>query len=151
MILERAAAPVDGVAFRGADAARPTAEVLRALAGADAIVIGPSNPVASIRPILAVPGMSEAIAGAAAPVVAVSPFVGGRSVKGPTEDFCRWAGLPAGTECAFQAYADLIDGVVADEPAEGYRVHITETLMDTPERRRRLAEETLEFATGLGR
>ena len=149
MILERAAAPVDGVAFRGADAARPTAEVLRALAGADAIVIGPSNPVASIRPILAVPGMSEAIAGAAAPVVAVSPFVGGRSVKGPSELFCAHAGIALSATGVAGAYERLLDGLVADEPAETVPTLETDTLMDSADARRRLAESILEFAGSL--
>ena len=60
-----------------------------------------------------------------------------------------WAGLPLGTECVFEAYSDLIGGAVADEPARDGVVHVTETLMDTPEARRRLAEETLEFAASL--
>jgi hypothetical protein len=84
-------------------------------------------------------------------VVAVSPFVRGHSVKGPTEDFCRWAGLPLGTEGVFAAYGHLIDGAVADEPAPGHLVNVTETLMDSAEAQRRLAEETLEFAARLRR
>jgi LPPG:FO 2-phospho-L-lactate transferase len=137
---------IEGVELDGIEAARPTPEVVAALADADAIVIGPSNPVISIGPILELPGMRDAIAAAAAPVVAVSPFVGGRAIKGPTEDFCRYAGLPLGTGCAIEAYAGLIQGVVADEPGDGVPVHVTETLMDSPEARHRLAEETLEFA-----
>jgi LPPG:FO 2-phospho-L-lactate transferase len=78
--------------------------------------------------------------------VAVSPFVGGRALKGPTEDFCRQAGLPLGTNCAIEAYAGLVHGVVADEPGEGAPVCVTNTLLTTPEERRRLAEDTLEFA-----
>jgi LPPG:FO 2-phospho-L-lactate transferase len=132
------------------DEARPSPEAIAAIERSDAIVIGPSNPVISIGPILAVAGIQEAVAGSGAPVVAVSPFVQGRSVKGPTEDFCRWAGLPLGTECVFEAYADLIDAAVADEPAGDLPVYVTETLMDSPDARRRLAEETLEFAATLG-
>jgi LPPG:FO 2-phospho-L-lactate transferase len=82
-------------------------------------------------------------------VVAVSPFVHGHAVKGPTEDFCRWAGLPLGTGCVIEAYAGLLDGVVADTGASGARVHVTETLMSSPEARCRLAQETLEFAASL--
>jgi LPPG:FO 2-phospho-L-lactate transferase len=139
-------ADIEGVELPGVDEARPSPEALAAIERSDVVVIGPSNPVISIGPILALDGVQEALAASPAPVVAVSPFVGGRSVKGPTEDFCRWAGLPLGTACAFEAYSDLIHGVVADEPAAGFAVHVTETLMDTPENRRRLAEETLEFA-----
>ena len=123
--------------------------MLEAIADAEAIVIGPSNPVISIGPILALPGMREALAAAAAPVVAISPFVGGRSVKGPTEDFCRHAGLPFGTAAVVQAYSGLLDGVVADEPAEGVPVEVVDTLLSTPDARRRVAQLTLEFAGNL--
>ncbi|MEJ7876185.1 MAG: 2-phospho-L-lactate transferase CofD family protein, partial [Solirubrobacterales bacterium] len=77
LILDGGAAPIEGVVVEGLEAARPTPEVLTALAEADLIVIGPSNPVISIGPVLAVPGMREAIASASAPVLAVSPFVSG--------------------------------------------------------------------------
>jgi LPPG:FO 2-phospho-L-lactate transferase len=144
-------APIEGVELRGLDAARPSSEVLDALESAEAIVIGPSNPIVSIGPILAVPGMREAIAASPAPVVAVSPFVGGRSLKGPTEAFMTQAGLPLGAEGIALAYAGVTDGLVADEPAPatGVPVHVTDTLMDTPDARRRVAEITLEFAGSL--
>ena len=140
---------IEDVELIGMDEAQPSPEALSAIERSDAIVLGPSNPVISIGPILAVSGIQEAVADSGAPVVAVSPFVHGRAVKGPTEDFCRWAGLPLGTECVFEAYSDLIGGAVADEPARDGVVHVTETLMDTPDARRRLAEETLEFAASL--
>jgi LPPG:FO 2-phospho-L-lactate transferase len=151
MILERAEPPIEGVELAGIADARPTPEVLEALAQADAIVIGPSNPVISIGPILAVPGMREAIASAPGPVVAVSPFVGGHAVKGPTDAFCEHAGIPLGAEGIARAYAGLIDGIVADEPAPeaGVPVLETHTLMDTPDSRRRVARETLDFAASL--
>lgn len=139
-------AEIEGVELAGIDDARPSPEAIAAIERSDVIVIGPSNPVISIGPILAVPGMQEAIAESDVPVVAVSPFVGGRALKGPTEDFCRWAGLPLGSECVFSAYADLVHGAVADEPAGEMPVHVTETLMNSAEKRRRLAKETLDFA-----
>jgi LPPG:FO 2-phospho-L-lactate transferase len=108
-------------------------------------VIGPSNPVISIGPILAVPGMRESVAAADAPVVAVSPFVGGQVLKGPTEPFCAMAGLPLGTAAIEEAYDGVIDGVVADELGELPGLE-TDVLMDTPEARRRVAAEALEFA-----
>jgi LPPG:FO 2-phospho-L-lactate transferase len=139
---------IEGVELAGVQDARPTPEVLEAIAEADAIVIGPSNPVISIGPILAVPGMREAIAEAPAPVVAVSPFVGGRAIKGPTEDFCRYAGLPLDAGAA--AYDGLVEGIVTDEPADlDTQVLLTNTLMDSPGARRALAEKTLEFAANL--
>jgi LPPG:FO 2-phospho-L-lactate transferase len=152
MILEggRGGAKIEGLELDGVADAAPSPEALDAIERADAIVIGPSNPVISIGPILAVPGMQEAIAEARAPVVAVSPFVGGRAIKGPTEECCRFVGLPLGTACPIEAYRGVIDGVVADEPGEGVPVHLTDTLMNTGEARRRLAEETLQFAATLG-
>lgn len=149
MIAESAAGPIESVSFSGASRARPSPEVVAAVAHADVVVIGPSNPVVSIGPILAVPGMPETLRAAPAPVVAVSPFVGGQVVKGPTRLFCEHAGLELGAGAMVGAYGDLIDGVVADEPAEGIACLETETLMDSVEGRRRAAEATLEFARSL--
>jgi LPPG:FO 2-phospho-L-lactate transferase len=141
--------PVDGVELTGVAAARPPAAALEAIAAARAIVIGPSNPVISVRPILAVRGMADALRAATAPVVAVSPIVGGRVVKGPTEPFMAWAGLSLDATGVARAYARIADGLLADEPAEGVPVHVTDTLMDGAEGRRRLAAETLAFAERL--
>ena len=149
MILGRGEGPIEAVEFAGAGAASPTAEVLAALERADAIVIGPSNPIASISPMLAIPGMREAIAAAPAPVVAVSPFVGGEVLKGPTLEFCRWAGIEASGAGLAEAYAGLLDGVVADEPIDGLPCLITDTLMDTTEARATVAAATLDFARSL--
>jgi LPPG:FO 2-phospho-L-lactate transferase len=160
MIVEHGEAEVEGVAYRGIEAARPTREVVEALAGAEAIVIGPSNPITSIGPILAMPGMREAIHRAAAPVIAVSPFVGGLSIKGPTEAFMRRAGLELGAAGAAAAYAGLVDGLVSDEspdletappPRRGDRLALLreDTLMDSAESRERVAARTLEFARSL--
>ena len=163
MILEQGAVPPEGVEFRGAERARPAPEALEALGSADAVVIGPSNPVASIGPILAVPGMRQALMDARGPVVAVSPFLGGRAIKGPTDAFCAQAGLPPGAAGAAVAYAGLIDALVADEPiADGavagaastrsggpLPVREGETLMDSADARRRVAEMTLQFASSL--
>jgi LPPG:FO 2-phospho-L-lactate transferase len=149
MIVERAEGPIETVELRGLHRAPPSDSVLQAIAGADVILIGPSNPVISIGPILALPGMREALRGAAAPVVAVSPFVGGRSVKGPTDAFCEQAGIEPSAAGVAIAYADVIDGIVADEPVEGLPALRTDTLMETAEDRARLAREVLEFADSL--
>jgi LPPG:FO 2-phospho-L-lactate transferase len=149
LILEDGEGPVEAVELEGLQAARPTPEALAVLAEAEAIVIGPSNPVISIGPILALPGMREAVAGSPAPVVAVSPFVGGRAVKGPTEVFCDFAGIERGAAGIARAYEGLIEGIVADEEVTGLPSLVTDTLMDTPERRRELAAQTLEFARSL--
>jgi LPPG:FO 2-phospho-L-lactate transferase len=149
MIVEDASPPVEGVELRGLEAARPSDEVLGALAHAELIVLGPSNPVISVGPILGVPGLREALADAPAPVVAVSPFVGGRSVKGPSEHFCAWAGIERSAAGVARAYAGLIDGMVADEGVEGLPCLVTDTLLDTPDQRRGLAETILEFGRTL--
>jgi LPPG:FO 2-phospho-L-lactate transferase len=149
MIVAGAPSPVEQVELRGLERARPSDDVLTALAGAEAIVIGPSNPVISIGPILALPGMREALAGAPAPVVAMSPFVDGRALKGPTDAFCAYAGIEPSAAGVARAYAEVLDGVVADEPAREAPSLVVDTLMDTPERRRRVATNTLEFAASL--
>ena len=135
----------EAIELRGIADARPTPEVLQAIAAAEVIVIGPSNPVISIGPILEVPGMREALAAASAPIVAVSPFVGGEVLKGPTAAFCAMAGLGTGTAAIEKAYGDLLDGLVTDDPSDVPALK-TDVLMDTPEARRRVAAEPLTFA-----
>jgi LPPG:FO 2-phospho-L-lactate transferase len=151
MIQDGATAPIEEVELRGISAAEPPPEALEAIARADAILIGPSNPIISIGPILAVPGMKDALAAAAAPVVAVSPFVGGRAVKGPTDAFMDHAGLERSASGIATAYAGVIDGLVADEPAEGLPVLVTDTLMEDAAGRRRLAEAALAHTASLNR
>ena len=156
MIVERAEGPIERVELRGLDKARPSDAVLQAVAEATAIVIGPSNPVISIGPILALPGMREALRAAPAPVVAVSPFVAGRSVKGPTEEFCEQAGIEPSAPGVARAYDDVLDGIVSDESLDGGDgalppALVTDTLMDSAEDRSRVARELLDFARSLER
>jgi LPPG:FO 2-phospho-L-lactate transferase len=151
MIRERAEGPVDGVELQGIEAARAPEAVLEAIATARAIVIGPSNPVISVRPILDVPGIAAALRATDAPVVAVSPIVEGQVLKGPTDAFMAWAGLPLSAAGIAAAYAPLIDGIVTDEPLDDTDLvsEQTDTRMDDPAARRRVAEEVLQFAEGL--
>ena len=154
LVAEHAAAPVEGVEVEGIADATPTSEVLSAIAKAEAIVIGPSNPVISIGPILSIGQLREAIAAAAAPVVAVSPYVAGQVVKGPTDLFMEAAGRPSTAAGVASLYEGLIGGMICDPedpdpPPEGIRVFNTETLMEGREGRRALAERTLEFALTL--
>jgi LPPG:FO 2-phospho-L-lactate transferase len=142
--------PVMDVDFRGAKTAKPTPEVLNAIATAQAVIIGPSNPVISIGPILAVTGMRRALTEAKAPVIAVSPLVGGEVVKGPTAAFMDFTGLPINNDGIASYYDGLIYGLVADGRTEHTPVLETDVLMATPEARRRVAEETLKFALALG-
>jgi LPPG:FO 2-phospho-L-lactate transferase len=150
MIRDRAAGPVEGLEFRGAEQARPTEQVLAAIAGARAIVIGPSNPLASIAPILAVPGMHDALAEAAAPVVAVSPIVGGEVLKGPTASFMAFAALECRAGGVADFYGELLDGIVADDDVERELPSLrTDTRMDDAAARARVAVQTLGFADAL--
>jgi LPPG:FO 2-phospho-L-lactate transferase len=150
MIRDRAAGPVEGLEFRGAEQAQPTEQVLDAIARADAIVIGPSNPLASIAPILAVPGIREALADAAAPVVAVSPIVDGEVLKGPTAAFMAFAALDCSASGVAAFYGDLLDGIVADEDVDAILPSLrAETRMSDAESRAGVAAQTLDFALAL--
>jgi LPPG:FO 2-phospho-L-lactate transferase len=149
LIKGRGAGPIDDVEVRGARAATPTPELLDAIATARAIVIGPSNPVISIGPILAVPGVRAALQAASAPIVAVSPLVRGTVVKGPTEPFMVWAGQPLTSTGIAGHYDGLIDGLVADQRTAAVPVLETDVLMQGAEGRARLADETLRFALAL--
>jgi LPPG:FO 2-phospho-L-lactate transferase len=150
MIRERAAGPVLGVELDGIAAARPTAEALQAIAVARAVIVGPSNPVISIGPILAVPGMRDALASAPGPVVGVSPLVRGQVLKGPTDVFMQWAGHPLSSEGIAAHYDGLLDGLVADERADSLPTLVTDVEMGDDDARRRVAREALAFATALG-
>jgi LPPG:FO 2-phospho-L-lactate transferase len=156
LILQHSEPPVEGVEFRGVERATLGHEVRRAIDGAEAIVIGPSNPIASIGPILAVPGLREALVEADAPVVAVSPLVGGHSLKGPTEAFLTWAGLEVSDAAIVSHYAGLVDGLVIDKGSSpggptlsGVVMREADTLMTDADARVRVARETLEFAESL--
>jgi LPPG:FO 2-phospho-L-lactate transferase len=154
LVAEHARAPVEEVRVDGLADANPTPEVLGAITEADAIVIGPSNPVISIGPILAMPALREAMIASAAPVVAVSPYVAGQVVKGPTDLFMRAVGRPSTAAGAASLYEGLLDGMICDPddpdpPPEGIRVMSCPTFMEGRGGRRELAERTLEFASTL--
>lgn len=149
MIRERAAGLIEDLEYRGAEQAKPSEQVLAAIAGASAIVIGPSNPLASIAPILAVPGIHEALQAAPAPVIAVSPIVGGGVLKGPTASFMAFAALDCSADGVADFYGELLDGIVADEDVARLTTLQTDTRMDDADGRARLAEQTLSFAQAL--
>jgi LPPG:FO 2-phospho-L-lactate transferase len=152
LVAEHGAPPVEAIEIEGIGEASPTAQVLGAIGAADAIVIGPSNPVISIGPILAIPALRDAIAASAAPVVAVSPFVAGQVVKGPTDIFMRAVGRPVTAAGVASLYEGLIEAMICDEgdpdpPPAGIETLSCPTLMEGREGRQRLAERTLEFAS----
>jgi LPPG:FO 2-phospho-L-lactate transferase len=155
LIVDRSEPEIEAVEVQGIADASPTPEVLEALAAAEAIVIGPSNPVISIGPILSVPGLREAMSSSGAPIVAVSPFVAGRAVKGPTEKFMAAVRRPSSAAGVASLYEGLISAMVVDaddpdEGPEGVQVLSCPTLMEGAEGRRALAERVLEFAEALG-
>jgi LPPG:FO 2-phospho-L-lactate transferase len=142
------------VELTGIGDAKPSEEVRAAIGGADVIIVGPSNPVISIGPIVAVPGMRELLAEADAPVVAVSPYVAGEVIKGPTGKFIRAAGHEDSVAGVAAAYAGWIDALVvdADDPApdpEGVETTRLPTLMGTAALRESVARAVLEYASSL--
>jgi LPPG:FO 2-phospho-L-lactate transferase len=154
LVAEHAQASVEGVEVEGIDTATPTPEVLEAIGAAEAILIGPSNPVISIGPIVAMPAVREAMAASPAPIVAVSPYVAGQVVKGPTDLFMQAIGRPSTAAGAASLYEGLLDGMVCDPkdpdpPPEGIQILSAPTLMEGSAGRREVAERTLEFASTL--
>jgi LPPG:FO 2-phospho-L-lactate transferase len=157
--VERRCVPkVSGFEFRGAGAARPPPAFLEVLESEqlEAVVICPSNPFISIDPILVVPGMRAAIAACRAPVVAVSPIIGGRAIKGPTANMMAELGLPASARAVAEHYRGLLVGFVLDDvdatETEGIDLPYlaTRTLMASEDDKRALAAEVLAFARRLG-
>lgn len=119
LVRDRCHGEITGVEFLGADRADPSPAVATAIERADLIVIGPSNPVISIGPILEMCGMRSIIGSARAPVVAVSPLVGGVAVKGPTERFLAASGIAIDTAGVAAIYSGIADAVIADRPSLG--------------------------------
>ena len=145
MIRARAEGPIEDVEYRGH--AKPAPEAVAALRDATTIIIGPSNPVLSIDPILSV--LQHDLHAASAPVVAVSPLVRGTVLKGPTADCLRWAGRTLDSDGIVDHYEGLIDALVADQRAEHVPTLETDVELNDPESRRRVAREVLEFAAAL--
>ncbi|MGI8610248.1 MAG: 2-phospho-L-lactate transferase [Candidatus Dormibacteria bacterium] len=150
--------PVEEVRFKGAEDALPSPEAAAALLSARTILIAPSNPVASIGPMLAVKGFRQALEQAAGLRVAVSPLIGGEAVKGPTVQMMEATNLPATPIGIAQAYEGLIDALVIDRQDVAYKPELeefglsvlaTDTLMEGFEGRLRLAAEVLDFCAAM--
>lgn len=146
--------PVEEVRFRGADDARPSPEAAAAVMAADLVVLAPSNPVASIGPMLAVAGFRQSLEQARGFRIAICPLIGGEAIKGPTVAMMEAANLVASPSGVAQAYDGLIDAIVIDRQDVAYsaelqdmglRVLTTDTLMEGFEGRLRLAAEVLDF------
>jgi len=170
-VRRRAGDPVREIIFDGAADARPAAGVLDAIAAADAVLLTPSNPLVSIGPILAVPGVRDALRETKAKVATVSPIVGGAAIKGPAAQMMRDQGLEVSAAGVARLYADFLDVMVIDEvdaglaaeieaiglpgPAgrptlgpgrQGLAVTVTDTIMSSMEKKAALARTTLRAA-----
>ena len=155
-VRERCVPRVVGVSFIGADVAQPAPGVLEAIADRElcGVLICPSNPFLSIDPILAVPGIREALLACQAPVVAVSPIVAGMAIKGPTGKIMQELALPQTAVAVADHYGELLDGFIIDDSdrelvpqiaAKNLRVTHAASVMVTLDDRINLAQTALEF------
>jgi LPPG:FO 2-phospho-L-lactate transferase len=154
-VRERCGPDVLDVAYRGAESARPAPHVLEAIDGAEAVVVCCSNPVTSIGPILAVPGVVDALIRTPAPVVAVSPIVGGQAVSGPAAKLLTARGLDVSPLGVARAYRPWLDALVMDRAdaehvtalqQDGVRAVLADALMPDAAAEARLARTVLEAA-----
>jgi LPPG:FO 2-phospho-L-lactate transferase len=158
LVRDGAPSDVEGVDLSAAERANPAPGVLEALRAAETLIVCPSNPVVSIGPILAVPGVREAIRESGAPVVAVSPIVGGAPVKGPADALLRGVGAEVSARGVARLYRELAGGYVldqrdaaeaADVEALGLCTRVVDTIMRDAPAATRLAETVLELAAKL--
>lgn len=154
-VRERHQVEVRAVHFDGAERARPAPGVLDCIRSADVIILAPSNPVTSIGPILAVPGIRDALRQASAPVTAVSPIIGGDAFSGPAGTLMRRKGWPSTIGGVAKAYEDFLDILVVDLADHADADHLREgdlhvlcanTVMKTPQDKQELARFTLHAA-----
>lgn len=148
----RARGAVEGIELRGAKQARALPAALRAIRGAAGIVLAPSNPFVSLGPILALKGVREALGKSRARVAAISPIVGGRTIKGPADKMLRGLGMTVSPVSVAKLYRDIVGVFVLDNLDRrhasaveklGMRAVVTDTIMITPEKAARLAEVVL--------
>jgi LPPG:FO 2-phospho-L-lactate transferase len=160
LVRDRAREAVRAIRYSGARAARPADGVLRAIEQASLAVIAPSNPFVSIGPILAVPGIRQALRRTEAPVIAVSPLIGGRTVKGPADRMMRALGYRPRPGGLARIYGDFLDGMVIDKADQGYAarlesdglgVAVLDTLMSSPVRSTAVARAVLELGQASAR
>jgi LPPG:FO 2-phospho-L-lactate transferase len=156
-VQRRAQDDVLGVRLHAAGPARPAPGLLELIADAEAVLIAPSNPIVSVGPILALPGVREALRATQVPVVAVSPIVGGAAIKGPAAPLMRAMGYEVSALGIARFYAEVADGMVIDQVDAtlagsitelGLRVAITDTIMRGPAEKARLATSALALAQG---
>ncbi|TFE36745.1 2-phospho-L-lactate transferase [Paraburkholderia dipogonis] len=152
--VERRCEPrVSAIRFDGASRASPAPGVVEAIRGADMVLIAPSNPFLSVDPILAIPAIRIALEGRSAPVVAVSPLVGGRAVKGPTAKLMKELGISVHNDSIAAHYEGLVDGLLIDSGdgcnSEAIRIARTSTLMNSMADKARVARAAMQLAEEL--
>lgn len=159
LVKRRAQPKITGVRFENVESAKPAPGVAEAILRSDAIIICPSNPLISIGPILAVPGLRQSLKSAEAPVVAISPVVGGASLKGPTDRMLADLGMEVSATQVARLYSDIADLFILDAQDEaakseienlGLKVFVTDTVMSGSEEKIRLAKFTLEVVLDQG-
>lgn len=157
LIRRRAEPTIKSIRFENIELARPAAGVLEAILEADVVIVCPSNPLISIGPIVAVPGIRQALVETTANVVAISPVVGGASLKGPTDRMLRDLGMEVTAPQVARLYRDFVDLFLLDEVDEaergavealGIATRTAQTVMKTEDDKERLARSLIE---GLGR
>ena len=151
-VRRRFADPVEGIRFQGVEAAAPAPGLLEEIARARYVILAPSNPMVSIGPILAVPGIRQALRAAEARVAAISPIVGGATIKGPADRMLAGLGIDVSPRGVAALYSDFLDLMVidtVDAPAApsirdlGVQVAVTDTIMRGPAEKAALAAATL--------
>jgi LPPG:FO 2-phospho-L-lactate transferase len=156
--------PVVGIEFEGIERARPSPEVLEAVRTSAVIVVAPSNPLVSVRPILALAGMERALRESPALRIAVTPLIGGKAIKGPTVEMLRGLGMPAQPAAVAALYREFADVFVLDSRDRAqqdavatagarerpFSVECADTLMTDSAGRRRLARAILDVAAAHG-
>lgn len=141
-----------GVTFTGSEQARPTPQVVQAIADAEILILCPSNPYVSLDPILSLPGLRAALYASPAPCVAVSPIVGGRALKGPAAKMMQEMGLAVSPLTVAEHFRDLLDGIVIDQADASLAAAlplptlVTDTIMVDAAAKARLAAATIAFA-----
>jgi LPPG:FO 2-phospho-L-lactate transferase len=151
-VKHRHSVPVTEVRFAGVESAAPAPGVVDAIGAAEKVVVAPSNPIVSIGPILAVPGLRAVVAARREDVVAISPIIAGATIKGPADRLMAELGMEASVVGVARAYADVVGTLVVDEAdaglagaveAEGVRCVVAPTIMSGPPEAKALAEVTL--------
>jgi LPPG:FO 2-phospho-L-lactate transferase len=154
LIRRRAEPTIKSIRFENIELARPAPGVLEAILEAEVVIVCPSNPLISIGPIVAVPGIRQALVETTAKVVAISPVVGGASLKGPTDRMLRDLGMEVTAPQVAKLYRDFVDLFLLDEIDEGEKgavealgiaTRTAQTVMKTEDDKERLARSLLEW------